>query len=596
MAKQPKTTPNLLRWSDHVPASDVQDPLGLGLRGSARLASRLLYCITSITPRARYFAFLPWSVYDFQQREKGKPFALGLREAIVLREQALTLGCVAHHDGEPCQGGALVGSRKAGKWYAKGEKQANFREMYKFAQDPALDAYFNSLVNLGFFLTEQELPDTDERMKKSDFTFDDIQLSELGLDLAKRYNSTVGTLSVTSKLGSKERSCSVDGLAEFGKHGGLCELTNGMSSDRDSLRDIFFAGESFLTFVGKTGHKKESHVVRRRSLLLILEVCRQLSADKRITSEAGFSGAVYFGEVVKAEDRLAVTFPSELKDIATRWRMFYFHHYMAVALEGLFSWFVSQLGSIGLAGSTLESLMERLDEATVHKSLSEVLQVDVKASFGSQKPSDLFSLFGLLPGDFTADSSAMLDKLVRSMTPLAEDTLESVIRRKKHLYSPTGLAIPLVLLVTTLARYTQWEATKYGQWLASAASDPYVDLVPPVLTLGLSRQFGCWWRNTWKELARYIMSKYVMQQHQSMSFEKTRTGDRCLLQWDGQKVFSTGGYDKIGMGNPRLESAIQILKDVAVIEDNEDRVTYLTQDGKQLLRQKLAKEVEDEVS
>ena len=57
--KKPKLRMQLLRWSDYVPASDVQDPLGLGLRGSTRLASLLLYCITSITPRARYFSFIP---------------------------------------------------------------------------------------------------------------------------------------------------------------------------------------------------------------------------------------------------------------------------------------------------------------------------------------------------------------------------------------------------------------------------------------------------------------------------------------------------------------------------------------------------------
>src|SRR5437899_9971435 len=126
MAKQRQSASHLLRWSQHVPASDVQDPLGLGLRGSTRLASQLLHCITSITPRARYFSFLPWSVFHFQSREKGQPFALGLYDAIIIREQALTLACLARHEGEPCVGGRLVGSRDGRKWYFKGEKQANF--------------------------------------------------------------------------------------------------------------------------------------------------------------------------------------------------------------------------------------------------------------------------------------------------------------------------------------------------------------------------------------------------------------------------------------------------------------------------------------
>src|SRR5207244_2130786 len=128
MAKGSQQGPILLRWSQQVPASDVQDPLGLGLRGSARLASRLLYCITSITPRARYFSFIPWCIFDYSQHERGKPHARGLRDGIVIREQAFTLACIAHHEGEPCSGGGLVGSRDAKKWFARGGREANFKK------------------------------------------------------------------------------------------------------------------------------------------------------------------------------------------------------------------------------------------------------------------------------------------------------------------------------------------------------------------------------------------------------------------------------------------------------------------------------------
>jgi hypothetical protein len=351
-----------------------------------------------------------------------------------------------------------------------------------------------------------------------------------------------------------------------------------------------------LAFAVNAGHRKESHIVRRRSLLLILEICRQLSAKKWITNEAAFSGVVYFGEVANEVDRLNVRLPTELKDIATRWRMFYFHHYMGVALEGLLSWVVSQLGTCGLAGCTLDALVDRLDETSVRKNLSDVLRVALKGSLGGQRLSSLFAKLALPEANLDAKYSRRIDDAVRSMTPFAEDSLENSIRRKSHLYSSTGLAIPLVLLAVTLARYTQWETTNYGQWLANAASDPYLDLVPPVLTMGLTRQFGNWWRCTWRELAGFILSRYVVQQHQSMSYEKSWTGDRCLLQLDGPKVFSTDGYEDIGLGNPRLGSAIQILKDVALMEDEKDGVTYLNREGKQLLRRELAKEVKDEVS
>src|SRR5262245_4942692 len=162
------TKPTLLRWSAHVPSSDVQDPLGLSLRGSARLASRLLHCITSITPRARYFSFIPWCVYDFQGREKGGPHALGLRDAIVLRENALSLACIKHHQhdkGGSCKGGNVVGTIKAKRWLRKGEDEADLARL-KFAESPALNAYLTSLVNLGFFVTETDKALNDEEAEQ----------------------------------------------------------------------------------------------------------------------------------------------------------------------------------------------------------------------------------------------------------------------------------------------------------------------------------------------------------------------------------------------------------------------------------------------
>ena len=89
---------------------------------------------------------------------------------------------------------------------------------------------------------------------------------------------------------------------------------------------------------------------------------------------------------------------------------------------------------------------------------------------------------------------------------------------------------------------------------------------------------------TFKELTDFVLSRYVVQQHQSMSYEKTWTGERCLLQVDGPRIVSTGGFDKIGMGNPRLRSAIQILTDLGLIEEDEEEVTRLTSEGEAFLQ------------
>jgi hypothetical protein len=579
MAKQPKPTQALLRWSEYVPSSDVQDPLGLNLRGLARLGGRLLHCITSITPRARYFSFLPWCVFDYQNREKGEPHALGLRDAIVLREKALTLACIAHHEGDTCRGGALVGTLEAKRWLGKGNTEADLKKL-RLAKIPALNAYFTSLVNLGCFVTDQEIP-AGEDEEEGPFTFEDIELSPLGLELARQYDSVAGGLPVVRQLAAGKRCCSLEALADLGKQGGLCELAEAAGADRGLLRDVFFA---------LTGLQRDSHLVRRHSLLLILELCRQLGAGEWMLSEPDFAGAVYFGELTIEEDYLQVEIPPALLDVATRWRMFYFHHYMGVALEGLFSWLIAQLGTFGLAGATPEDLVVRLDDVAVRKELAGLLRIDLDRPFGDLTPCDLFARLGLPHGDFNANFGTVFDQAVRSMQPVAEDTLEMLVRDNEFLQSSTGLALPMILLATTLARYSRWEETNYAKWLARAASDPYVDLVPPVLATGLSRRFDRWWRCSWKELAGFVLSRYVVRQHQAMSYEKSWAGDRCLLQVDGSKVFSTGGFDKIGMGNPRLHSAVQILKDLGLMEDDGDGVTHLTKEGEQFLRDELKKE------
>jgi hypothetical protein len=51
-------------------------------------------------------------------------------------------------------------------------------------------------------------------------------------------------------------------------------------------------------------------------------------------------------------------------------------------------------------------------------------------------------------------------------------------------------------------------------------------------------------------------------------------------------------FEKIGLGNPRLGSAIQILTDLALLTENDDGITHVTKDGLKLLKAELKREVE----
>lgn len=568
-----------MRWSEHVPASDVQDPLGLELRGAARLASLLLFCITSVTPRARYFSFIPWCVHDWQKREKGHSVDRGLRQGIVLREKALTFGAVIHHDGRPCVGGALVGSSSAQRWLQKGHAQVDLRKV-PFAKNPALDVYINSLVNLGMFEETEERAEVDDDAEIAATTFNDLELSPLGAQLAEAYDSVTGRLECVREMSTPLRRCAIRGLKEFGRRGGLCELMEATAPDRQLLRDVFLA---------QTGRSDGSHAVRRRSLLLLLELSRQLSRDDWSVSEQMFGQSVYFGQCRSDDDdRIDISWPEPLRDIATRWRMFYFHQYMSVALEGLFAWVVTHAAEEGVTGISVREMVGQLNSALVGKTLSQLLERPVSSSFGDSTPTDTIRLADSGFVDLDDKTSRGLDLTVPLTSAFSEDRLERVIREGTYLHNAAGVAVPMVLLGVTLARYTQWEDTNYGQWLANATRDPYLDLLPPVLTTGLVRHFGRWWTSRWSDLAEYVITRYVVQQHQSLSYEKTIAGERCLLQVDGPRVISNAAYDTVGVGNPRFRSALQVLKDLSLLADTDDNVTEVTKDGLRVLKESLS--------
>jgi hypothetical protein len=149
----------------------------------------------------------------------------------------------------------------------------------------------------------------------------------------------------------------------------------------------------------------------------------------------------------------------------------------------------------------------------------------------------------------------------------------------------------MILLALSLARAEELEGTKYGDWLSRAAEDPYLDLIPPVVSEELRRRFGNWWTTSWKELSLFVLSRFVVRQHMAMAYVKTATGNRCLLETDGPRIIAAGRYDRIGMGNPRFRSAVQILTDLAFLAATEDG-PELTSDGHRLLEQALAMDSE----
>ena len=532
----------LLAWSKLVPVSEGQDPLGLNLRVSARLSGQLLHCITSITPRARYFSFFPWCVAEFDRREKsGKANAI-LRDAIRLREKALTLGCVLHHNGEACDGGGLVGSKQAIAWLEKhpGE-QPKFSKLV-FSKNPALDAYFNSLVHLGFFVADEDQPEEIETEETREVVLSELELTPLGQRVASAYDAAVGNLPIATQLPKQPDGCSPQRLKDWGAVGGLCELSKPESPDLELLRNVFF------NHVASPG---ESHRFRRDSLVLVLELVRQLALHDVELNADSFNDAVYFGKVERENDAslLEVTLPGSLEDIGNRWRMFHFHFYLSVALESLFVSVVSKARSTGLKGFRLEALVDTLNSKNVTKHFESRLSAKLPAKFLDSTPRELFKAAGVDVPAADADGVANLEQSLGWSHPFSESSLALAFHEIDR-DTPEGIATALLLVVAGTTRFIRWETTGHGSWLAQAVGDTYKDVTVPVVLRELRERFPDYWNTSWREIALFVMRRFVIRQHEVLAYDKNWDGSRAFFHTENDLIrWRQLNYDQIGVGN-----------------------------------------------
>ena len=142
-------------------------------------------------------------------------------KAVRLREKALTLGCVLHHDGDACRDGRLVGSDKAMQWLAANPGKTPKFSGLSFVKNPALYAYYNSLVHLGFFNETPEGNGSEEEVENGRGFRDANQRSGIERVWASgwrpRTSGAVGSLPVVAKLTKEPDGCKPGEL----KNGGI---------------------------------------------------------------------------------------------------------------------------------------------------------------------------------------------------------------------------------------------------------------------------------------------------------------------------------------------------------------------------------------
>lgn len=585
LAKQTNSL-KLLHWTKELPSASAGDPLGLSLRVSARLANELLYCITSITPRARYYAFFPWAFQDYNDHEYATPADRGRVKAVLSRERAMVLGAVIHHNG-PCKGGGLGGSDEAEILLNKGK-----RASYDLASWSHLNAsegqfgaaYKGSLINLGLFKTDaadvaDEADDQTRELSDEAQAVEVRELSPLGKRLAKAFGNSIRNTCYVKENWTLRNKVDAKVLEEFGAVAGLCELSNKNAADREVLRNVFFSRYDEM--------KTPAQQRRRMSLLFLLEcIAHANAAGTSLTSDT-FRDICYFDALLGGEKKprvIAVAIDARLKDIAQRWRIYHAHSFLAVALQSFLvtcvRTFRERRGGLGE-----DDFLLSLSAGAIRGQFRDMTGVDLTENFFALTPRQTLPACGM----FWSKQAPTTLASPRIENPLCERALETLLI-KSEANDSAGIAFAALLLYQVLLRYPAMTAEPIQNWYRQQVYDPYADVSLTVVGDFVQGEFGSdWIDHPNGELLKRVIWRFVIRQHQTMSYERGFGGTAPLFQVDGSTVIGTSvDYTDPRSTHPRFNRALQILEDLGLIEDDSEVGYWITDDGKNWLRDELS--------
>lgn len=580
----------ILRWNKELPAASSQDPLGLNLRVSARLGAELLHCITSITPRARYFSFFPWAIQDYKNTEENKSGDRGVVEGVLVREKAMVLGAVFHHGGHPCEGGALGGSDKAVA-VANKEPQASYDLLsWSHLASPRGQlsaAYIASLVNLGLFevahdaVNEEVDPETNT-LRKDQENVDVTTLSERGKRLAEAFSLSIEQTDYATDQLSVKSIVNRNVLTDFGAAAGLCEIGKPTAADRQVLREVFFSCD-------RTG-TESAHHRRRMTLLLLLDCARICESIGIGLDEEKFADLVFYRGNSSLLHRPIDPVDNALKDIAQRWRIFYFHANFSLALQAALVSLVRSLRNED-GGIERSRLIAIHDGGTISRRVADLLGCNLHGDFFDISARETIKAIGLGIDDdlHDAEDGISIGKIGGKNV---EEQLSSLLLDENETNGPGGIGLATILLYVATLRYSKDVDARYDDWYRNHVADSASDLCLPEFRDWLNAGDGSWLDRSNRAILEISWWKYLVIQHQKMSYDRGFGGSSALFNLDGTTVIGTGlDYMNPRPLNARLPSAFQILVDLGLLGVH-GKTWKLTDDGWQWLSSQLELEAE----
>tara|TARA_R110000868_G_scaffold177424_1_gene415874 strand:- start:6672 stop:8195 length:1524 start_codon:yes stop_codon:yes gene_type:complete len=503
----------------------------------------------------------------------------------------MVLGAVLHHKGQACEGGALGGSNKASTIATALPKDDYDLEAWLHLDSPQGQlgaAYQASLVNLGLFETakaemNEEVDLETNMLGQNQAEVDLSRLSARGKKLAAAFRESIKNTDYLSNSWSSKSVVDREVLIEFGSKAGLCEINDPLASDRRILTEVFFSCDR--------ENAESAHHTRRMSLLLVLECVRKCEELGVQFSQEVFSELIYLGEVSESGqdgEGFPVKLPEELVDISKRWRVFYFHSNLAMALQSILVSVVRVVRDHE-GGIAKSHLLDQYDGKVISARLSDVLDRDFGDDFMAMTPAQTLKAAGW---DMEEHPPIHPETIVGAVATgkLNEHQIAEVLLNKNEVNGMGGIGLSALLLFVAVLRYQGQMGSRYDNWYRNHVSDPTSDISLSGLCDWLDNFEGHWWEKSNREVLSSIVWKYIIIQHQRMSYDRGFGGSSALFHLDGTIIVGTGAdYTDPRPENARLPSAVQILVDLGLLERDDEKQVAMTSVGLLWLNTQLKK-------
>lgn len=553
-----------------------RDPLGIAY-SAINLYQALLPGITTQTPRARYYSFVPWMKKEANDRKRKK----------VALEKLFLLASLGDHDGE-VSGYNLRGSIAATNEWGPTTKR-NVSIYFPLVKQNADYWYSSQLTQERLCIVEHFKP---------------LIFTPIGEKIIRTFENSAGLK--LRKLLKKKPDFAKNQLKSLGENSCICRLRN-FPEETEALRKVLFGfidpkkkdfdetlykqflkGEKISIEPSKHFDSEEfPYILRRASLFLLMEIIRISEGDNSDIIQK-IRDYVYFGQIEQSGN-YKKTRNENFKDIVEFWKVFLLSNYYIYAQECIITGLLHVLREKPLSGWEIEEILNLI----INESILEEIESHLEHNFKKKNLEKIFvkDILDLILDSFGIDSS----NLFKASKKFDKECINNSWKNEKDLYEESreyartyqstelfrkALANSAILLLFLYLRFYYRVSKDYDIYfkLAAERGSLYyrVDLFIRKLNVNLSLN----------EFLNQLVYKAI-DLHNNAAINKLYS--QGTHSWwflkEGNRLFFERNYPT----NPRympdfhdyiFNNVLRILIDISLIERDNDGMYSLTRDGK----------------